>query len=266
MANFGLSMPWMARLNVATGRYTDGFKCGGAVNTSVTPNYQEASMFADNQEREHVKEIVNADVTLGVDRLPVVASRIVFGHEVNEDGEEINNTGDSSNHVGYGFITAEQIDGVKKFRACILLKVLFSEGEESYDTKGDSIVFKNPTLSGKAMSIDGGEWRRKSPYFNTEKEADMWIQKKLNVVETCATPVASVTGGSYEDAQTITLTTATVGAKIKYTTDGTTPSENNGTEYDEPINIEANTGLRAYAYKSGAANSGMMVEEYFIST
>lgn len=266
MANFGLSIPWIAKLNVAANSYTGGFKCGGAVNTSVNPNYQEASMYADNQEREHVKELVNADVTLGVDRLPVAASRIVFGHEVDEDGEEINNTGDSSNYVGYGFITAEKIDGVTKYRACVLLKVLFSEGEESFETKGNSIVFKNPTLSGKAMAIDGGEWRRKSPYFNTEKEADLWIQKKLNVVEACMAPTASVPGGSYGESQTVTLTTATAGAKIKYTTDGTTPGEDNGTEYESPISIEANTGLRAFAYKSGAAPSGVMVEEYFISS
>lgn len=265
MANFGLSCPWVAKLDTSTGKYKNGFRCGKAVNTAVTPNFNEASMFADNQETEKVKEFKNATVTLGTDRLPIEASKVMFGHEVKENGEEINNVKDSSNYVGYGFITAERMDGKTKYRACILLKVLFTESEESYETKGDSLVFKNPTLSGNAMAMEDGEWRRKSPYFDTEQDTNLWIQKQLNVVESCAVPTASVEGGNYAVAQNVILSTVTPGAKIKYTTDGTTPSESNGKEYSNPVNIADNTGLRAYAYKEGMEPSEMMVAEYFIA-
>lgn len=265
MANFGISHPWVAKLDMTTGKYKDGFRCGKAVNTSVTPNFNEGSMFADNQEQEHVKEFKNATVSLGVDRLPVVASKTMFGHDVTEDGEEINNVEDPSNYVGYGFITAELVDSKKRYRACILLKVLFSEGEESFETKGDSIVFKSPTLSGIALAMENGDWRVKSPYFATEKEADLWIQKMLNVVETCAVPVASIAGGAYTETQNVILSTVTPGAKIKYTTDGTTPSENNGIEYENPVSIAANTGLRAYAFKEGMEPSDLLTVEYYIN-
>lgn len=265
MANFGLSKPWIAKLDAATGTYSGGFKCGMAVNTSISPSYNEASMFADNQEREHVKEFKNAAVSLGTDRLPVQASKTVFGHTVNADGEENNNVSDEPNYVGYGFVTCEKLDGKTKYRACILLKVLFSEGEESYETKGESIVFKAPTISGIAMADSNGNWRRKSPYFNTEEEADLWIQKQLNVVAVCAAPVASVDGGSYTEEQIVILTSATAGAKIKYTTDGTTPTAENGEEYSAPITIASNTGLRAFAYKDGMADSEMITKEYFIT-
>lgn len=265
MANFGLSYPWVAKLDVSTGKYVSGFKCGKAINTSITPNYNEASLFADDQEQEHVKEFKNAAVSLGVDRLPVVASKVVFGHSTNDSGEESNNVSDSPNYVGYGFVTSELLDGKTKYRACVLLKVLFAEGEESFETKGDSIVFKNPSLSGTAMAVEGGEWRKKSPYYDTQKEADTWIQIQLNVVEKCALPTVSVTGGSYTEAQNVILATITPGAKIKYTTDGTTPSEHNGSEYKNPVNVAGNTGLRAVAYKSGMEPSAVMTEEYFIT-
>lgn len=266
MPNFGLSKPWIAKLDPTTNTYSGGFKCGKAVNTSVTPNYNETPFYADNQQTENVTEFKNATVNLGVDRMPVQAPNVLFGHTVNASGEEISKTDDAPSYVGYAFITAEMLDGVKKYRACLLYKVQFKEGEEGYETKGDSIVFKNPALSGLAFANENGEWRKKSPYFSTEAEADNWCKVELGVKEKCVTPVASVTGGEYSTSQSVTLTTTTANAKIKYTTDGTTPSSTNGTEYKSAINVAANTGLRAIAFKDGAEDSAVMVEEYFITT
>ena len=264
MANFGLSKPWIAKYNPETDQYTDGFKCGKAINTSVTPNYNETPLYADNQQTENVTEFKNANVSLGVDRMPVQAAEVVFGHSVSSEGEETSRTGDSANYVGYGFITAEMLDGVQRYRACILRKVKFKEGEESYETKGDSIVFKTPTLSGTAMGTSKTDWRKKSPYFDTEEEADKWIQTQLNVMERCLNPVASVSGGTYSESLTVALTTETKGAKIIYTTNGTTPGLSNGTEYSEPVTISETTGLRAVALKEGAAPSDIVTEEYMI--
>lgn len=265
MANFGLSRPWIAKLNPATNTYSDAFKCGKAISTSVTPNYNEASLYADNKQTEYVAEFKNAAVNIGTDRLPKQAGNMMFGHTVAENGEESSKNEDEAGYIGYGFITAETLDGVTKYRACLLLKVKMKEGEESYETKGDSIVFKTPSLSGTATVNEKGEWRIKSPYYTTEEEADQWIQTKLGVVEKCATPEASVESGSYDAAQTVTLSCATKDAKIKYTTDGTTPTAENGTEYKNTISIAATTGLRAVAYKSGSVTSEVMTKEYFIN-
>lgn len=266
MANFGLSKPWIAKYNPETNTYSGAFKCGKAVNTSVTPNYNETPFYADNEQTENVVEFKNGTLTLGVDRMPIQAPKVMFGHNVSEDGEEVSKTDDSASYCGYGFITAEMLDGVKKFRSCVLHKVQFKEGEEAYETKGDSIVFKNPSLSGAIMSNAEGEWRTKSPYFDTEAEADNWIQIKLGVVEQCAIPTASVASGTYDSTQSVVLSTTTTGAKIKYTTDGTTPSSENGTEYKSAISVATTTGLRAIAFKAGAEDSPVMVKEYFIVT
>lgn len=266
MPNFGLSKPWIAKYNPNANSYSDAFKCGKAMNTAVTPNHNEATLFADNQPDETVSEFKNANVTLGVNTMPLKAALIMFGHTIKEDGTEIHKSSDSASYVGYGFIVAERTDGEKKYRACVLRKVLFKEGEESYETKGDSIVFKTPSISGTALPVDDGEWRVKSPIFDTEDEADLWIQKKFNVKEQCKIPVSSVPGGEYTTAQSVTLLTATAGAKIRYTTDGTTPSATNGTEYKGSISISQNTGLRAVAYKEDADPSDVMTEEYFIVT
>lgn len=183
MANFGLSHPIMAKLNVATGAYSDVFKCGKAINTSVTPNYNTAALFADNVQDEDIRELKNATVELGVNTLPIKAGEVLFGHKItkDEDEDEVSNIDDSGYYVGYGFITAEMISGEKKYRGCFLPKVKFSEGTESYKTKGDSIEFSTPSISGTAIGNNAKDWRRKSKYFDTEEECDAWILKKMDL-------------------------------------------------------------------------------------
>lgn len=181
MANFGLSRPTMAKLNTNNGTYSNAFKCGKAINTSVTPNYNSASLYADNAQQEQVDEFNNAKVELGVDTMPIKAAELLFGHKITDSEEETDNTEDSGSYVGYGFITSEMQNGVKKYRACFLTKVKFTEGAESYQTKGNSIQFATPTLTGVATGNKDNVWRIKSPYFDSEEKCDEWILKKMGI-------------------------------------------------------------------------------------
>ena len=56
--------------------------------------------------------------------------------------------------------------------------------------------------------------------------------------------------GFYNSPQSVTISTATPGASIRYTTDGSWPSETSGTLYSGPVLINRTTPLRAIAYKA----------------
>lgn len=183
MANFGLSSPFIAKLNEATKSYSGGFRCGRAISTSVTPNMVTGTLYSDNSLGEYVEEFVDATVAVGTDRLPKVAAPMLFGHKTNDNGEEVSNSNDSGSFVGYGFWIASQEDGVKKYQGIVLHKVKFAEGEESFQTKGDSITFQTPTINGKATALDDGTWRTKSKKYDTIGEAENWIKKFLNITE-----------------------------------------------------------------------------------
>lgn len=77
-----------------------------------------------------------------------------------------------------------------------------------------------------------------------------------------AAPAFSPGGGSYTSAQSVTITTATSGASIRYTTDGSTPGATAGTLYSGPVNIATTTTLKAIAYKSGLADSPVSSATY----
>ena len=70
---------------------------------------------------------------------------------------------------------------------------------------------------------------------------------------TAAAPTFSPAGGNYNAPQTVTITTTTPGATIRYTLDGSTPSETNGTA-GTSVTISSTATLMAIAYKNEDTN------------
>ena len=81
-----------------------------------------------------------------------------------------------------------------------------------------------------------------------------------------AAPTFSPAGGSYSSAQSVSIASATSGATIRYTTNGTTPTSTSGTVYSAPITIGATTTLKAIAYKSGMTDSTVSSATFTITT
>jgi hypothetical protein len=78
-----------------------------------------------------------------------------------------------------------------------------------------------------------------------------------------APPVASPAAGAVANGQQITLATATAGASIYYTTDGSTPTTES-TLYSSPIAITAATTIKAIATKNGMTDSDVLTAAYTI--
>jgi alpha-tubulin suppressor-like RCC1 family protein len=78
-----------------------------------------------------------------------------------------------------------------------------------------------------------------------------------------ATPTFSHLSPQYPSPIAVTLLTATTGATIRYTTDGTEPSATS-TLYSTPVSIAQNATLKAKAFKSGLADSNTEVMTYTI--
>ena len=84
--------------------------------------------------------------------------------------------------------------------------------------------------------------------------------------EVCATPGLNPPPGTYSSTQTVTIGCATLGATIRYTTDGSTPSETNGTIYTGVVSVPLGTVLRAIAYLPGMIDSPVVGGLYANST
>ena len=80
---------------------------------------------------------------------------------------------------------------------------------------------------------------------------------------TVATPAFSVASGEVDSGTSVTISCATEGAKIYYTTDGSEPTAS-GTEYTAAISVTPPMTLKAIAVKSGMNNSAVASVSYTI--
>jgi uncharacterized repeat protein (TIGR03803 family) len=85
-----------------------------------------------------------------------------------------------------------------------------------------------------------------------------------------ATPVFSPAAGVYSHSQSVTITSATSGASIVYTTDGSIPTVSGGTIthgalYSGPITV-GDTTLSAIAFANGYSNSAVAIGGYSLQT
>ena len=83
------------------------------------------------------------------------------------------------------------------------------------------------------------------------------------VKETVATPVFSVASGAVDSRTSVTITCATEGAKIYYTTDDSDPTAES-TPYSEAISVTEAVTLKAIAIKEGMNNSAVASVSYTI--
>ena len=86
-----------------------------------------------------------------------------------------------------------------------------------------------------------------------------------NQTQTVATPVISPAAGTYASAQSVTITCATSGAQIRYTTDGSEPTTSSAL-YSAALTVSTTTTVKAKAFKSGMNNSATATAAYTIGT
>jgi hypothetical protein len=79
-----------------------------------------------------------------------------------------------------------------------------------------------------------------------------------------ATPVFSLSAGSYSGAQSVTISDSSPGATIYYTTDGSTPTTGSNV-YSSPVSVSATETVKAIATAPGYANSAVATAAYTIN-
>ena len=88
-----------------------------------------------------------------------------------------------------------------------------------------------------------------------------------NATGTVAEPTFSPAGGTYTAAQQVTISDATAGASIYYTTDGTTPGAGTGTStlYTAPVAVSSSETINAIAIEAGDTSSAVASAVYSVN-
>ncbi len=190
---------------------------------------------------------------------------------------------DHYGHTGYTFtnfdvhnVTKVEFDAKVSTNSNMKLLASFShDGGETYE--GDSIFI--PTASAQRFTYnitDSGQYYSVRVKFamvlpETVTQTSSTLQLHIDSVDfygvtglepsVVETPVISETSGNYIDPLTVSITCETEGARIYYTTDGTTPNESSSL-YDTPLTISSSCTLKAKAFKGGMDPSNTATAEY----
>jgi hypothetical protein len=93
---------------------------------------------------------------------------------------------------------------------------------------------------------------------------DITVVPAIAPPPTVASPVFSPVAGQFTTPQLVTLSAATPGAAIYYTTDGSTPTTSS-TKYSEPIPVGSSEVIEAISAEPGYASSGLVAADYVIT-
>lgn len=145
------------------------------------------------------------------------------------------------------------------------------ESEVSYpdaEKNGGKTYARTVMLTGAAYTGEDSIYLRVEPNVEsyTGKEMDFSYEERdipVVALQKAETPAADPGSGSVEVNTAVTLTTATEGAKIFYTTDGSEPDLTSKL-YTGPILITADTVIRAIAVKAGMTNSDVAAFTYTV--
>ena len=191
-ANVGMMYPVFAKLNTHTDgsmpTYGSGVVIHEARNATVTKTYADNPLYGDDR----IVDDDNGMTALNVSFEPTGVSdsdRVLLFGEVLKGGiggitaqVEMDN---ETPYGGFAYVRKMRDKGVYSYEAWLILKIKFSEENQTTTTKEGSIVWNTPTLNGRAaaLDIDGSgklAWRIHQS-FETLSAAKSWINTMLNV-------------------------------------------------------------------------------------
>ncbi|USK56576.1 phage tail protein [Cytobacillus solani] len=134
-------------------------KIAPAISVNMTTSSNSATLYADDGPAATDSALGVTEVTINTSDLPTAVEAELLGHTVNSEGVMVENADDTAPYVAIGF-RSKTSDGGEMF--VWLLKGKFSIPEQNYATKGESIEYQTPTITGQFIKrIHDGDWRYK---------------------------------------------------------------------------------------------------------
>lgn len=143
-----------------------------AISAELSVEVAEAILYADDGADEIVKEFVSGELKLNVNDLTPADLAALLGQEQDDDSVVYAGESDDPPYFAIGF-RAKKANGQYKY--LWLYKVKFAIPSESYATKGDSIEFATPEITGQFIKRADGLWKAEHVAQPDDTTAASWF-------------------------------------------------------------------------------------------
>lgn len=177
MATIGLRDLYYAKIKEETEgtiTYEVPKRLAKAISAEMTVETAEALLCADDGVDATIKEFVSGAIKLNVNDIAPEDAAILLGQKKDKDGVLYSEEGDEPPYVATGF-RAKKPGG--KFKYIWLYKVKFSIPDEKYQTKGESVEFNTPEITGKFIKRPDGIWKADYVGEPTDATASTWFKQ-----------------------------------------------------------------------------------------
>jgi hypothetical protein len=121
----------------------------------------------------------------------------------------------------------------------------------------ESVIYSNPINVNSTTTIKAKAYK--------SNWGDSQISTALITIQIVSDPLFNPGGGTFNEAQNVSLSCPTPGTTIRYTTNGSNPTPSS-TVYATPISITVPTTIKAQAFKTGWGNSQVTSADYMIQS
>lgn len=193
MATIGLRRPYYAKYtadDAGNVTYTNGGILAKAVEFSTSiKSSEDNNLHADDGIAETDRTFAGGTGSLTTDDLTQEASAAILGItpstiQVGEESvtELIYDETMEAPNLGIGVILTKIKNGVRKYRAVVLTKVIFNIPDEAATTQKEAIEWQTPVLNFTIMRDDTSKrkWKREGT-FDDELKARAYIEQLLGI-------------------------------------------------------------------------------------
>lgn len=159
--------------------YSNGALLGDLISMSVTPDVQTFSHTAEHAGKRTIYKCYGANVTLNHEPIAPEKREMLYGHQLSETDELLDNITDEPGMVGVTYYK-DAMDG--SFEGVFLPLVRFAEGTDDANAALDSPQFVSPTTTGSAEIDKDGNYRIRKR-FTSRTEVQAWCKSKLNITQ-----------------------------------------------------------------------------------
>lgn len=171
--------------------YDAGMVVGKAIQGNLTWDRNDNPLYADDAIAENDNGATGGSIELVTDDLLDAVRAYLLGDEVITSGSgdtattEYESTDEPAPYVGFGYMRVRVKNGVTSYQAVWYHKAQFGETNENAQTKGQTIEWQTPTLTGRIMGVNDNangtiRFRRRATFDNAAA-AIAWLDAKAGI-------------------------------------------------------------------------------------